>query len=53
MDFGSFERNAWKFATLGVTAVVLTNIILNPRGVVQITRQVGESYVSVLRTIRA
>jgi hypothetical protein len=49
----SLERNFWRFATLGVTAVVLTNIILNPRGVVAITEQVGKSYVNVLRTIRA
>lgn len=50
--FGDFERNLWKFATLGVTAVVVGNIIVNWRGVVEITRAGGETYVNVLRTIR-
>lgn len=50
--FGDLERNFWKFATLGVTAMVVGNIIMNPQGVVSITKAVGGTYVDVLRTIR-
>ena len=48
----SFERQAWKFATLGVTAVVIGNIIVNWRGAVEITKAVTGGYVNVLREIR-
>lgn len=48
----SFERNAWKFATLGVTAVVLGNVIVNWRGPVEIVKATGGAYVNVLNAIR-
>lgn len=50
--FGDFERNMWKFATLGVTAVVVGNIIVNWRGAVEITKAAGGTYVNILQTIR-
>lgn len=52
MDLSNFERNMWRFATLGVTAVVLSNIIMNPRGVVEITRAATGGYVNILEAIR-
>jgi hypothetical protein len=47
-----FERQAWKFATLGVTAVVLGNIIVNWRGPVELVKATGQTYVNVLNAIR-
>lgn len=48
----SFEQNVWRFATLGVSAVVLGNIIVNWRGVVEITKAGTGGYVNILNAIR-
>lgn len=50
--FGDLERNAWKFATLGVTAVVVGNILVNWRGPVELVKATGSTYVNVLNAIR-
>lgn len=49
---GNFEANMWRFATLGVSAVVLGNLIVNWRGPVEITKAATGGYVNILNAIR-
>ena len=46
-----FERNMWRFATLGVTAVVLGNIIVNWRGPVELVKAGTGGYVNILKVL--
>lgn len=50
--FGDLERNVWKFATLGVSAVVVGNILVNWRGPVELVKASGATYVNILRELR-